>query len=58
LYHNHFHEFQVFGGSTVFDLILEYTDPAPVKVELDTYWALRGGQDPAALLKKWENGFG
>jgi sugar phosphate isomerase/epimerase len=53
LYHNHFQEFQVFEGSTVFDLILENTDPALVKVELDTYWALRGGQDPAALLKKW-----
>jgi sugar phosphate isomerase/epimerase len=53
LFHNHFHEFQIFEGSTVFDLILEHTDPALVKVELDTYWALRGGQDPTAFLKKW-----
>jgi sugar phosphate isomerase/epimerase len=53
LYHNHFHEFQVFDGSTVFDLILGHTDPNLVKVELDTYWAMRGGQDPAALLKQW-----
>lgn len=53
LFHNHFHEFQVFDGSTVFDLILEHTDPALVKVELDAYWALRGGQDPVAFLKKW-----
>jgi sugar phosphate isomerase/epimerase len=52
LYHNHFHEFQVFDGSTVFDLILEHTDQKLVKVELDTYWAMRGGEDPAALLKK------
>jgi sugar phosphate isomerase/epimerase len=53
LFHNHFHEFQVFDGSTVFDLILEHTDPKLVKVELDTYWAMRGGQDPVAFLKKW-----
>jgi sugar phosphate isomerase/epimerase len=53
LYHNHFHEFQIFDGSTVFDIILEHTDPKLVQVELDTYWAMRGGQDPAALLKAW-----
>jgi sugar phosphate isomerase/epimerase len=53
LYHNHFHEFQVFDGSTVFDLILGHTDPNLVKLELDTYWAMRGGEDPAALLRKW-----
>jgi sugar phosphate isomerase/epimerase len=52
LFHNHFHEFQIFGGSTVFDLILDHTDPALVKVELDTYWVMRGGRDPAAFLKK------
>ncbi|MDR1863906.1 MAG: hypothetical protein LBQ67_08300, partial [Treponema sp.] len=50
----HFHEFQIFDGSTVFDLLLEHTDPELVKVELDTYWAMRGGQDPAAFLKKWD----
>jgi sugar phosphate isomerase/epimerase len=53
LYHNHFHEFQVFDNKTVFDLIMENTDPALVGVELDTYWAVRGGQDPVSLLKKY-----
>jgi sugar phosphate isomerase/epimerase len=52
LYHNHFHEFQIFEGAAVFDILLQNTDPALVKVELDTYWALRGGQDPVAFLKK------
>jgi sugar phosphate isomerase/epimerase len=52
LYHNHFHEFQIFDGATVMDTLLQNTDPALVKVELDTYWALRGGQDPVAFLKK------
>jgi sugar phosphate isomerase/epimerase len=53
LYHNHFHEFQTFDGETVFNILLNSTDPGLVKVELDTYWAMRGGQDPAAFLKKW-----
>jgi sugar phosphate isomerase/epimerase len=53
LYHNHFQEFQIFDGSTVFDMILGHTDSNLVKLELDTYWAMRGGQDPAALLRKW-----
>jgi sugar phosphate isomerase/epimerase len=53
LYHNHFHEFQIFDNKTIFDLIMENTDPALVGVELDTYWAARGGQDPIKLLVKY-----
>jgi sugar phosphate isomerase/epimerase len=32
---------------------MENTDPALVGIELDTYWALRGGNDPAALLRQY-----
>jgi sugar phosphate isomerase/epimerase len=53
LYHNHFHEFQIFDNKTVFDLIMENTDPSLVGAELDTYWATRGGQDPVSVLKKY-----
>lgn len=45
-YHNHFQEFQRFGDDYVYDLILNYTDPDLVKLEMDTYWMYRGGQDP------------
>lgn len=51
-YHNHFMEFQKFEGQYVLDIILENTDPEFVKIELDTYWALRGGIDPVAYLEK------
>ncbi|MBO1514114.1 sugar phosphate isomerase/epimerase family protein [Metabacillus bambusae] len=51
-YHNHFHEFQKFDGVSAFDLILEHTDPSLVKIEFDTYWALRGGVNPIDYLKK------
>jgi sugar phosphate isomerase/epimerase len=53
LYHNHFHEFQRFGDKTVFELLMENTDASLVQIELDTYWACRGGQDPIALFKKY-----
>src|SRR5690349_4140997 len=51
-YHNHFQEFQRFGGDLVYDLVLSNTDPALVKLELDTYWMYRGGQDPIAWMQK------
>lgn len=51
-YHNHFQEFQRFGDDEVYDLILDNTDPDLVKLELDTYWMYRGGQDPIAWMKK------
>jgi sugar phosphate isomerase/epimerase len=53
LYHNHYQEFQTFGRETVYELLMNNTDPALVKIELDTYWTMRAGQDPAALLKKF-----
>ena len=53
LYHNHFHEFQHFGDKTIYELLMENTDPELVQIELDTYWTTRGQQDPLALLKKY-----
>jgi sugar phosphate isomerase/epimerase len=51
-YHNHFQEFQRFGDDYVYDLILANTDPELVKLELDTYWISRGGQDPIAWMQQ------
>jgi sugar phosphate isomerase/epimerase len=51
-YHNHFQEFQRFGDDYVYDLILEYTDPDLVKLEIDTYWMYRGGQDPIDWMNR------
>ncbi|MFN8663147.1 MAG: sugar phosphate isomerase/epimerase [Thermomicrobiales bacterium] len=51
-YHNHFQEFQRFGDEYVYDLILQNTDPELVKLELDTYWMYRGGQDPITWMQK------
>ncbi|THF82114.1 sugar phosphate isomerase/epimerase family protein [Cohnella fermenti] len=51
-YHNHFQEFQRIDGRMVLESILELTDESLVKIELDTYWALRGGIDPLEWLRK------
>ena len=52
-YHNHFHEFLSFDGEMIMDTLAENTDPALVNFELDTFWILRGGQDPAAMIKRY-----
>lgn len=52
-YHNHFQEFQRFGDQYVYEIILENTDPDLVKLELDTYWIYRGGQDPLVWMDRY-----
>jgi sugar phosphate isomerase/epimerase len=50
-YHNHAGEFaDLGGGTTAYDILLRNTDPALVDMELDIYWAVRGGQDPVAMF--------
>lgn len=52
-YHNHYQEFQQWGDRTVYELIMDHTDPGLVFVQLDTYWAYRGGQDAIALMQRY-----
>jgi sugar phosphate isomerase/epimerase len=53
LYHNHDFEFDSFGGQTGFDILFGSTDPGLVKIELDTFWAVKGGYDAAELIRKY-----
>ena len=54
LYHNHFLEFKKFeNGDCAFDLMMRETDPDTLKIQLDTYWAMRGMEDPVRLMKKY-----
>ena len=50
-YHNHDFEFARADGSLLFDHLLQATDPALVKIELDVYWAAYAGLDPLAYLR-------
>ncbi|MGB3618535.1 MAG: sugar phosphate isomerase/epimerase [Catalinimonas sp.] len=55
--HNHDKEFARDGGQTVYDAILEGTDPALVTMEMDTYWVARGGADPVDYLRRYPGRF-
>ncbi len=52
LYHNHNWEFIKFDGEYALDLLLGATDPDLVKLELDTYWVKRGGEEPVEYLRR------
>jgi sugar phosphate isomerase/epimerase len=53
-YHHHAFEFDPLpdgNGATLFDILVQESDPALVGFEIDVYWAARGGVDPAHLLR-------
>jgi sugar phosphate isomerase/epimerase len=54
-YHNHGFEFQPYKDGTLFDLLVQKTDPDLVKFEMDVLWVIHPGQDPVTLLKKYPN---
>lgn len=56
-YHNHDFEFAPVHGWVPYDLLLETTDPALVQLELDVYWARKGGRDPLQLFDRWPGRF-
>lgn len=55
VYHNHGFEFQPYSGGTLYDFMMEKTDPKYVSYELDILWAFFPGQDPVQLLEKYGN---
>ena len=52
-YHNHDFEFADANDGLFLDNLLSATDPALVKLELDTYWAAYAGVDPIAYIKRY-----
>lgn len=57
-YHNHGYEFAAHDeGGTLYDLIIQRTDPEIVSFELDILWAQFPGQDPAELLERYPDRF-
>ena len=50
-------EFKPIGGHIPFDLLLERTDPAAVKLEMDLYWITLAGGDPFAYFAKYPGRF-
>jgi sugar phosphate isomerase/epimerase len=57
-YHNHDFEFsQKFGDNTVYDIILQNTDPALVIHQLDIGNLYNGGAQALDVMKKWPGRF-
>ncbi|HJT57280.1 MAG TPA: sugar phosphate isomerase/epimerase [Ktedonobacteraceae bacterium] len=50
-YHNHDFEFRRVNGGYLFDYLLQATDPALVKIELDVYWAAYAEVDPLEFMQ-------
>lgn len=46
-YHNHGFEFDTYGKTTGFDMILNGTDSKLVKIQLDLYWAVHSAKRAA-----------
>ncbi len=52
-YHTHGFEFVPYQNGTLFDYIVQNTNPDFVSFEMDIMWVFHGGQDPAKLLLKY-----
>ncbi|MEZ5039508.1 MAG: TIM barrel protein [Saprospiraceae bacterium] len=58
LYHAHGYEFRPYPGpGTMYDYLMENTDPRYVNIEMDVFWMRNPGQNPAALLRKYPGRF-
>jgi sugar phosphate isomerase/epimerase len=56
-YHTHGYEFQPFGDGTLFDLLVKETKPEFVHFQMDIFWIVHPGQDPAKLLHQYGSRF-
>ncbi len=56
-YHPHGFEFRPYQGATLFDYLVNQTDPRYFNFEMDVFWVKHPGQDPVALLKKYPSRF-
>lgn len=55
IYHNHGFEFEPHKNGTLYDYIVQNTNPKYVSFELDILWAFFPGQDPAKLIEQYGN---
>jgi sugar phosphate isomerase/epimerase len=53
-YHPHGFEFKPWHNGTLFDLLMQETNPKYVHFQMDVYWIAFPGQSPAGLLEKYK----
>jgi sugar phosphate isomerase/epimerase len=57
-YHNHDKEFSTqLDGQTIYDYMLQNTDPEKVIFQLDLYWCVVGGKNPVDYFNKYPGRF-
>jgi sugar phosphate isomerase/epimerase len=57
-YHNHYQEFSTkLDGQTIYDFMLQNTDPSKVMFEIDLYWAVVGKANPVDYFLKYPGRF-
>ena len=56
-YHNHSSEFEKVDGNTLYDVLLDNTDPKLVKMEMDLGWIIAAGNDPKFYFDKYPGRF-
>ncbi|HEY9594404.1 MAG TPA: sugar phosphate isomerase/epimerase family protein, partial [Spirochaetia bacterium] len=54
-FHHHGEELGIFDGESGLDIIARFSDPAVVKLQLEVYWLVLGGHDPAAAVEKYSD---
>ena len=56
-FHNHHQEFQKLDDQVIYEYILANTDPELVTMEVDLYWAHKGGADLKEYFEKYPGRF-
>lgn len=56
-YHNHDFEFKAIDGQIPYEVMLKELDPKNVGMEMDLYWVVEAGFDPAAYFAKYPGRF-
>lgn len=56
-YHNHDFEFEKENGKTLYDVLVENTDPQYVNLEMDLGWVVVTGNDPLVYFAKYPGRF-
>jgi sugar phosphate isomerase/epimerase len=52
-YHNHGYDSAMLEGGRPIDILTDRTDARLVELQLDVFWLLDGGGDPAAFSRRW-----
>jgi sugar phosphate isomerase/epimerase len=56
-YHNHDSEFATENGTVLYDVLLKYTDPSLVTMEMDLGWVVAAGHDPFQYFSAYPGRF-